>query len=173
MADDFPKPPCGQCDHGWTEHQAGQCSGTAIDPDNGAEQSCDCKQWVAPTPDQAAEAGNPFTPAEQRMHDALMARVTEAIYIQAAATTKATNIPPEMLPRLIVCAAVHGVQKAIEAYQRREDQHHVIPFTREHRHDFQQRIIEDCTELQDAMGEAIDNLRVTVASMRPSPTLVQ
>lgn len=125
------------------------------------------------TPDQAAEAGNPFTPEQQRKHDELMARTAEAIYINAVTISKVTLIPTVMIPRLIVCGAVFGIQKQIEHYQRREDQHHVIPFSRQDRHDMQARIIEDCAELQEAMTEAINNLKVTVAAMRPSPTLVQ
>ncbi len=125
------------------------------------------------TPDEAAEAGNPFTPEQQRKHDELMARTTEAIYVNAVTISKVTLIPATMIPRLIVCGAVFGIQKQIEHYQRREDHHNTIPFRHEERHALQQRIIEDCTELQDAMTEAINNLKATVASMKPMPTLVQ
>lgn len=105
------------------------------------------------------------TEAAQAAHDALMARLVEACYIQAITLAKVADVPPRHIPRLLICAATHGIDKSIALFQRRQELDAAgVPFRPEDRAALHVRILEDLTELEQALveaGEAIDAIKTS------------
>ena len=109
------------------------------------------------------------------LHDQLMARLVEAMYIQAVTLAKVTNIPARHLPRLLFCAATHGIEKTMSVYARRDDlaASGAAPFPREERAALHARILEDMAELEAVLAEgAVSIAQIRDSFIVPASTLV-
>lgn len=94
--------------------------------------------------------------AAEAAHDALMARLIEAVYIQGVTSAKLVSLPAKFIPRTLVCAAVRGIEKLIEQYVACEQSAH--PYSPQARAAVQARIQEDMAELTAALTEAQESL---------------
>lgn len=122
------------------------------------------------TPDPETPAADPEPSPEQVAHDALMNRIIEASYIQTLALAKVAQIRASFVPRTLICAAVHGVEKQIDSYARREAQADVIPFNRRERSEMKARIIDDLSEIEAAMNDASESIAAVRASFTIAPS---
>src|SRR5688572_5542934 len=120
----------------------------------------------APEPsdaDKAAEAA----------HDALMARLIEAVYIMGVSCTKLANVPAQFIPRVLVCAAVRGIEKSLENFLRVSEPENPRAASRQQIAALQARLTDDMVELSAALTEATDSLATLRAELNvPQSNLV-
>jgi len=111
----------------------------------------------------------------EALHNELMARLVEAMYIQAITLLKVTNLPPRHIPRLLFCAATHGIEKSMSNYARREElaAAGTAPFPRQERAGHHTRILEDIAELEAVLTEGGESLKqIRAAFTVPTSTLI-
>ena len=116
------------------------------------------------------------TDAQQAEHQAAMDRAIQGIYTAACVVGQVALLPPQLLPRLMVCATVHSLERLITIYRQKEEQrkqHGEMAWPAEERHRMITRILSDCDDATVAMTEAlrsVEELRALI--LTPESKLV-
>lgn len=166
-----------RCGHLKSDHDEDGCNGPLGGPQSVKMAKCGCTEF-APGPYTAETPDTPDPPVEtpaQAAQMALMVDLVEACYYQAVTLAKVARMPPQYIPRTLICAAVHGIEQSIALYRRRDDLdvRGAAPFQPEQRAALHARIAEDMTELADALVEAGDSLDTVRESFAvPASTLI-
>jgi hypothetical protein len=120
-------------------------------------------------PPPAAAEPSEADKAAEAAHDALMARLIEAVYIMGVSCTKLAGLPAQFIPRVLVCAAVRGIEKSLENFLRVSEPDNPRGASRQQIAALQVRLNDDMTELQAALTEATESL----ATLRAELTVPQ
>lgn len=96
------------------------------------------------------------TDAQQAEHQAAMDRAIQGIYTAACVVGQVGLLPPQLLPRLMVCATVHSLERLITIYRQRDQQPETFP--QQERQALLTRILGDCDDAKAAMTEALQSV---------------
>ena len=120
----------------------------------------------------------PLTLEEQQQaaHQAAMDRAIQGIYTSACVVGQVGQLRPELLPRLMVCATVHSLERLITIYRQKEEQrkqHGEMAWPAEERHRMITRILSDCDDATVAMTEALQSVgKLRAIILTPESKLV-
>ena len=96
------------------------------------------------------------TDRQQAEHQAAMDRAIQGIYTAACVVGQVGQLPPQLLPRLMVCATVHSLERLITIYRQRDQ--HPETFPQQERQALLTRILGDCDDAKIAMTEALQSV---------------
>ena len=96
------------------------------------------------------------TDEQQAAHQAAMDRAIQGIYAAACIVGQVGQLPPQLIPRLMVCATVHSLERLITIYRTRDQ--HPETFPQQERQVLLARILGDCDDATGAMTEALQSI---------------
>lgn len=114
---------------------------------------------------------NPLADAQQAAHQAAMDRAIQGIYTASCVVGQVGQLRPELLPRLMVCATVHSLERLITIYRQKDQQPELFP--QQERQALLARILGDCDDATEAMTEALQSIgELRALILTPESTLV-